>query len=152
MLPEAYNSNLQFQQGPGYVAILQEEIHDVRIIPLDGRAHVGPHIRQYMGDSRGRWEGDTLVVDTTNFTDKTRFMGSTESLHVVERFTMLDADTILYRFTVEDPATWVRPWTAELPMTRIQGPLYEFACHEGNYGLANTLSAARAEEAKKAGK
>jgi hypothetical protein len=105
-----------------------------------------------MGDSRGRWEGTTLVVDTTNFTDKTRFMGSTESLHVVERFTMLDADTILYRFTVDDPATWVRPWTAELPMTRIQGPLYEFACHEGNYGLANTLSAARAEEAKKAGK
>ncbi|MGD0436920.1 MAG: hypothetical protein ABSB86_10675 [Bryobacteraceae bacterium] len=152
MLPEAYNSNLQFQQGPGYVAILQEEIHDVRIIPLDGRPHVGPNIHEYMGDSRGRWEGNTLVVDTTNFTDKTRFMGSTESLHVVERFTMLDADTILYRFTVDDPATWVRPWTAELPMTRIQGPLYEFACHEGNYGLANTLSAARAEEAKQAGK
>jgi hypothetical protein len=146
MLPEAYNSNLQIQQGPGYVAILQEEIHDVRIIPLDGRPHVGPQIRQYMGDSRGRWEGNTLVVDTTNFTGQTKFRGSTESLHVVERFTRLDADTILYRFTVEDPATWARSWTAELPITRIQGPLYEFACHEGNYGMANTLSGARAAE------
>jgi len=146
MLPEAYNSNLQIQQGPGYVAILQEEIHDVRVIPLDGRPHVGPNIRQYMGDSRGRWEGNTLVVDTTNFTDRTSFRGSTENLHVVERFTLLDAGTILYQFTVEDPSTWERSWTAELPMTRIQGPIYEFACHEGNYGLANTLSGARAEE------
>ena len=150
MLPEAYNSNLQIQQGPGYVAILQEEIHDVRIIPLDGHPHVGPQIRSYMGDSRGHWEGNTLVVDTTNFNDKTRFYGSTENLHVVERFTLLDPDTIQYRFTVEDPATWARPWTAELPITRIQGPLYEFACHEGNYGMANTLRGARAQEAKAA--
>jgi hypothetical protein len=148
MLPEAYNSNLQIQQGPGYVAILQEEIHDVRIIPLDGRPHVGPKIRQYMGDSRGRWEGNTLVVDTTNFTGRTSFQGSTENLHVVERFTPLDPDTILYEFTVEDPATWARPWTAQLPITRIPGPIYEFACHEGNYGLANTLNAAREQEKK----
>jgi len=146
MLPEAYNSNLQIQQGPGYVAILQEEIHDVRIIPLDGRPHAGPNIRQYMGDSRGRWEGDTLVVDTTNFTDKTNFEGSSENLHVIERFRLLDPDTILYEFTVDDPHTWARPWTAQLPVTRIPGPIYEFACHEGNYGLANTLRGAREQE------
>jgi hypothetical protein len=146
MLPEAYNSNLQIIQAPGYVAILQEEIHDVRIIPLSGRPHIGPRIRQLRGDSRGRWEGQTLIVDTTNFTDRSNFRGSSEALHLVERFTRLDEDTILYQFTVEDPATWVRPWTAEIPMTKIEGPLYEFACHEGNYGLANSLSAARAQE------
>jgi hypothetical protein len=148
MLPEAYNSNMQIQQGPGYVAILQEEIHDVRIIPLDGRPHVGPKIREYMGDSRGHWEGETLVVDTTNFTDRTNFRGSSENLHVIERFRRVDEETILYQFTVEDPSTWDRPWTAELPITKIQGPLYEFACHEGNYGMANTLRGAR--EAEKA--
>ncbi len=157
MLPEAYNSNIQFQQGPGYVAILQEEIHDARIIPLDGRPHLGPNIRQLMGDSRGRWEGNTLVVDTTNFTDKTNFRGSGENLHVVERFTRVDEDTILYEFTVEDPATWTRPWKAELSMVKIKGPIFEFACHEGNYGLANNLSGARAQEkaeeaAKRSGK
>ena len=146
MLPEAYNSNLQFQQGPGYVAILQEEIHDVRVIPLDGRPHLGPKIRQLMGDSRGRWEGNTLVVDTTNFTDQTNFRGSGENLHVVERFTRVAEDTILYEFTVEDPATWTRPWKGELPMVKTKGPIFEFACHEGNYGLANNLSGARAQE------
>jgi len=150
MLPEAYNSNIQFQQGPGYVAILQEEIHDVRIIPLDGRPHLGPNIRQLMGDSRGRWEGNTLVVDTTNFTDKTNFRGSSENLHVVERFTRVDEDTILYEFTVDDPATWTRPWKAEQSMVKTKGPIFEFACHEGNYGLANNLSGARAEEKKAA--
>ncbi len=146
MLPKAYNSNLQFQQGPGYVAILQEEIHDVRIIPLDGRPHVGPKIRLWMGDSRGRWEGNTLVVDTTNFTARTNFSGSSENLHVIERFTRIDADTILYQFRLEDPATWARPWSAELAFTRIEGPIYEFACHEGNYGMANILRGARAQE------
>jgi hypothetical protein len=146
MLPEAYNSNLQFQQGPGYVVIVQEEIHNARIIPLDGRPHVGHHIRQLMGDSRGRWEGNTLVVDTTNFTDKTNFRGSSENLHVIERFTRVDEDTIRYEFTVEDSSTWTRPWTGVLPMVKIKGPIFEFACHEGNYGLANNLSGARAEE------
>src|SRR6266566_5286939 len=146
MLPEAYNSNIQFQQGPGYVAVLQEEIHDARIIPLDGRPRLGPNIRQLMGDSRGRWEGNTLVVDTTNFTDKTNFRGSSENLHVVERFTRVDEDTILYEFTVDDPSTWTRPWKAELSMVKIKGPIFEFACHEGNYGLANNLSGARAQE------
>jgi len=146
MLPPAYNANLQIQQGPGYVAILQEEIHDVRIIPLDGRPHLGPNIRQYLGDSRGRWEGNTLVVDTTNFNDRTNFRGSSESLHVIERFTRVDADTILYEFTVEDPTTWTRPWKAELPMAKIQGPIYEYACHEGNFDMVNNLTQARALE------
>ena len=157
MLPEAYNSNIQFQQGPGYVAILQEEIHDIRIIPLDGRPHLGPRIRQLMGDSRGRWEGNTLAVDTTNFTDTTNFRGSGENLHVVERFTRVDEETIRYEFTVEDPTTWTRPWKAELSMVKTKGPIFEFACHEGNYGLANNLSGARAQEkaeeaAKRSGK
>ena len=146
MLPPAYNANLQIQQGPGFVAILHEEIHDTRIIPLDGHPHLGPNIRQYLGDSRGHWEGNTLVVDTTNFNDKTNFHGSGENLHVIERFTRVDAETILYEFTVEDPTTFVRPWTAQLPMTKIKGPIYEFACHEGNFDMVNNLSAARAKE------
>ena len=150
MLPPAYNANLQIQQGPGYVAILQEEIHDVRIIPLDGRPHLGPNIRQYLGDSRGHWEGNTLVVDTTNFNDRAIFRGASEKLHVIERFTRTDADTILYEFTVDDPSTWTRPWKAELPMSRIQGPIYEYACHEGNFDMVNNLTSARAQEKKAA--
>jgi hypothetical protein len=150
MMPVGYNSNLQIVQGPGYVAILQEMIHDVRIIPTDGRPHVASNIRQWMGDSTGHWEGDTLVVDTTNFTDRTAFRGSSENLHVVERFRRVDADTISYSFTVSDPDTWAQPWSAEVPMTKIQGPIYEYACSEGNYGMANNLSGARAEERKKA--
>ena len=146
MLPPAYNANLQIQQGPGYVAILHEEIHDTRIIPLDGHPHLGPNIRQYLGDSRGHWEGNTLVVDTTNFNEKTNFHGSGENLHVIERFTRVDAETIVYEFTVEDPTTFTRSWKAELPMTKIKGPIYEFACHEGNFDMVNNLSAARAKE------
>jgi hypothetical protein len=152
MLPEAYNSNIQIQQGPGYVTILQEMIHDVRIVPLDGQPHPGPKIRQYMGDSRGHWEDKTLVVDTTNFNGRTVFHGSGEDLHVVERFTRVDADSILYQFTVEDPSTWDRPWKGELLLTRIQGPIFEYACHEGNYGMANTLRGARAAEKEPAQK
>jgi len=151
MLAAGYNSNLQIVQGPGYVAILQEMIHDVRIIPTDGRPHISSSIRQLMGDSRGHWEGDTLVVDTTNFTDRGTFRGSSERMHVSERFTRTDADTILYQFTVDDPGTWSKPWSGEQPMARISGPLFEYACSEGNYGLPNILSAVRAEE-KKAGK
>ena len=146
MLPEGYNSNLQIVQGPGYVAILQEMIHDVRIIPLDGRPHPPQAIRQYLGDSRGHWEGNTLVVDTTNFTDRTAFRGSSQNLHVVERFTRTDDDTILYQFTVDDPATWDKPWSGELPMGKVDGLVYEYACQEGNYGMRNILSGARATE------
>ena len=148
MLPSAYNSNLQIVQDAGHVAILQEMIHSARIVPTDGSPHLSPRIRQWMGDSRGRWDGDTLVVDTTNFTDKTAFRNSTADLHLVERFTRVDADTIIYEFTAEDPATWARPWTAQIPLVRIEGPIFEFACHEGNLGIANTLSGARAAEKK----
>jgi hypothetical protein len=148
MLPFAYNNNLQIFQSAGYVAILQEIVHDVRVIPLDRRPHLPASIRQWRGDSRGHWEGNTLVVDTTNFRSKGAFFASaTESLHVVERFTRIAENTLLYEFTVEDPATWVKPWTAQLPMMKDPNRIFEFACHEGNYGMANTLSGARAQEA-----
>jgi hypothetical protein len=153
MLQSGYNSNLQIFEGAGYVAILQEMIHDVRMIPTDGRPHLPANIRQWRGDSRGHWEGNTLVVDTTNFTNRTAFRGSTESLHVIERFTRTAEDIILYEFTLEDPATWTKPWTVQMPLAKAPGRIFEYACHEGNYGMANTLSEARALEAeKKAGK
>ena len=146
MLPGAYNNNYQIVQTPGYVMILVEMLHDVRIIPLDGRSHLSPNIRQWTGSYRGRWEGETLVVETKNLTDKTAFQGSSENMRLIERFTRVDGDTIRYQFTVDDPATWARPWSAELPMKKTIGPLFEHACHEGNYGLYNTLAGARAEE------
>jgi hypothetical protein len=154
MLPAGYNSNLQIVQGPGYVAILQEMIHDVRVIPTDGSPHLAAGIRQWFGDSRGHWEGDTLVVDTTNFTDRTAFRGTSKNLHVVERFSRQADDRILYQFTVDDPSTWAKSWSAEMPMTKIDGPIFEYACHEGNYGMRNNLSGARAQEkaAQAAGK
>ena len=148
MLPAGYNSYLQIVQTPAYVVILQEMIHDARIIPLDGRPHAPPSIRRWLGDSRGRWEGDTLVVDTTNFTDKTNFRGSRENLHVVERFTRVDENTVRYEFTVDDPTTWTKPWSAEMPLARDKGPIFEYACHEANYGFANNLKGARAQETK----
>jgi hypothetical protein len=146
MLPTQYNNNYQILQSPGYVTILIEMIHDVRIIPLDGRPHISKNIRQWMGDSRGHWEGQTLVVDTTNFTDRTNFMGSGENLHLIERFTRTDANTLLYQFTVDDPATFTRPWSGEIPMTKAEGPIYEYACHEGNYSMETMLKGARAQE------
>jgi len=150
MLPGGYNNNYQIVQGPGYVMIIVEMIHDARIIPTDGRPHLSKHVRQWMGDSRGRWEGTTLVVETTNFTDKTAFRGSGENLRLIERFTRSGPDQILYQFTVEDPASFTRPWSAELPMRRMDEPLYEYACHEGNYGMEGILSGARTDEAKAA--
>jgi hypothetical protein len=156
MLGSTYNANLQIVQTPATVAIGHEIIHALRIIPMDGRPHLLPEVRQLGGDSRGHWEGDTLVVDTTNFTDQTNFrpppatgrqdIFSSRDLHVVERFTRTDPDTIVYRFTVEDPSTWTRPWSGELLTRKIEGPIFEYACHEGNYGLANILAAARAKE------
>ena len=150
MLAGAYNNNYQIVQAPGYVMILVEMIHDARIIPLDGRPHLPGNARQWMGSYRGRWEGDTLVVETTNFNGKSPFRGSSEHMRLIERFTRVDEDTLVYRFTVDDPATWTRSWSAELPMKRISGPLFEDACHEGNYGLYNTLAGARAEDKKAA--
>jgi len=150
IMPSGYNNNFQIVQGAGYVMILVEMIHDARIIPLDGRPHVSKNVRQWMGDSRGHWEGNTLVVETTNFTDKTAFHGSSENLRVVERFTRTAEDTIMYRFTAEDPSTWPRPWSAELLTKKTIGPLFEHACHEGNYGLYNSLAGARAQEKRAA--
>jgi len=152
MLPQGYNSNLQIVQGEGYVAIEQEMIHDVRIIPTDGRPHLPADVHQWLGDSRGHWEGNTLVVDTTNFTDKTALRGSGENLHVVERFTRTDADTVKYEFTVSDPTTWEKSWSGEVLMSKIDGPIFEYACTEGNYGMRNNLSGARADEKKAAEK
>jgi hypothetical protein len=146
MLPAGYNNNYQIVQGPDHVAILVEMIHDARIISLDGRSHVSSKIRKLTGDSRGRWEGNTLVVETTNFTDQTNFRGSGENLRVVERFTRVDEETLLYQFTVDDPQSFVRPWSGEIPMKKIPGPIFEYACHEGNFSMENILSIARAEE------
>ena len=151
MLAGAYNNNYQIVQAPGYVMILTEMIHDVRVIPLDGRPHLPQNVRQWTGSYLGRWEGETLVVESTNFTNKTAFQGSSENMRLTERFTRVAEDTIRYQFTVDDPATWARPWSAEVPWKKTIGPLFEHACHEGNYGLANTLAGARAEEKRAAG-
>jgi hypothetical protein len=143
MLPPPYNDALQIVQTPGHVVVARELASAPRVIPTDGRPHLPRNIQQWAGDSRGRWEGDTLVVDTTNFTPRTAFQGSGSALHVVERFTRVSADRILYRFTVDDPDTWTRPWSAEIPMIAAKGPLFEYACHEGNYGLLGILKGAR---------
>ena len=129
-LPGPYNNNMQIVQTPGYVLIFTEMIHDARVVPMDGRPHNSPNLRSWMGDSRGRWEGDTLVVDTINFTDRTNFRGSGANLHLVERFTRIDADTIEYRFTLDDPTTWTTPWTVAYPIVKTDGPTSGFACHE----------------------
>lgn len=147
MLPVLYNNNYQIVQTPDYVMILVEMVHDARIIRMNAK-HASPNARQWLGDSVGHWEGDTLVVDTTNFTDKTRFRGSTENLHVVERFTRIDTGTILYRATIDDPAAFSRPWTIEYPFLATRGPIYEYACHEGNYALTDILAGARKKEAE----
>ena len=150
MMTPGYNTNYQIVQGAGYVMILVEMIHDARIIPIDSRAPLPENVRQWMGDSRGHWEGDTLVIETTNLNGKNPFRGSSEHMRVVERLTRVDASTLGYRFTVDDPATWAAPWTAEAPMTKSVGPIFEHACHEGNYGVRNTLAGARAEEKRAA--
>ena len=140
ILPPAYNDIHQIFQTPDYVVVFTElSTNPARIIPLDGRPHSSDQIRQYAGDSRGRWEGDTLVVETRNYTDKRRWRGSTGALHVVERFTRVDADTIRYKFTVNDPNTWTRPWSAEIPMVKTEGRLFEYGCHEGNHDIRHIL-------------
>jgi hypothetical protein len=146
MIPGAYNNNYQFVQTPDAIAIDSEMIHEVRIIPLDGRPHISSAIRLWMGDSVGHWEGDTLVVDTTNFTDKTPFHGSDRNLHVIERFTLTGQDTIRYRFTIDDTSAFARTWSGEIIMSRAAGPIFEYACHETNYSLPDILAGARAEE------
>jgi hypothetical protein len=145
-LPTLYNNNIRITQGPGYVAITHEMVHDTRIIPLDGRPRLSSKIHQWFGDSRGHWDGNTLVVETVNFSDKTNYRGSGATLHLVERFTRSGKNNVEYRMTVDDPATWTKPWTAELHMRTSEGDLYEYACHEGNYGLHNILEVARDAE------
>jgi hypothetical protein len=158
MFPAGYNNAYQILQVPGYVVILYEMIHDARIIPLDGRPHVASGIRLWMGDSRGHWEGDTLVVETTNFHDRgwiasssaagrMKGIGTSEALQVVERFTRVDSDTIEYEVTIEDPKVYTRPWTVAMPLTRDPNyQIFEYACHEGNRAVANVLAGARAQE------
>jgi hypothetical protein len=148
MVPGPYNNNFQIAQNPAFVNILIEAEHDVRTIPLDGRPHFPSTLRFWLGDARGHWEGDTLVVDTTNFNAQTNFRGSSQGLHLIERFTLTSADTMMYKVTVEDPTTFTKPWTMEIPMTRTAGPIYEMACHEGNYAMSGILSGARTEERK----
>ena len=150
MMNAGYNANYQIVQSPGYVMILTEMIHDARIIPLDTRPQAAQGVRQWVGVSRGRWEGNTLVVETTNFNGKNAFRGASENLKVTERFTRTADDMIDYKFTVEDPATWDKAWTAEAPLAKTEGPIFEFACHETNYGISNILAGARAEEKTKA--
>jgi hypothetical protein len=155
MMPGFYNHNYNIMQTPDYVVIYVEMIHDARIIPLDGRPHLSPHVRQWLGSSRGRWEGDTLVVETTNLSEKAHeqrvemanvVFGISEHVQIVERFTRTSEDTIDYRFTITDPTTYQRAWTAAIPMAAIEGPLFEYACHEGNYAVPNMLRGARADE------
>ena len=146
MLPGPYNNYVEIHHIGDHVVINNEMIHDARIVPLDGRPHAPAALRRWQGDSRGRWDGNTLVIDTTNFTSKTQFQGSSDQLHVVERITRVDPKTLLYRFTVEDPATWERPWTGEYPWVATNENIYEYACHEANYALVDILRGARAEE------
>jgi len=159
MLGSTYNANFQLLQNGADLVILSEMIHSARIIYMDGRPHIAAGIHLLAGDSRGRWDGDTLVVDSTNFSDKTNFRGppatarqdifSSPQLHVVERFTRVNDDTIVYRFTVDDPGTWTRPWSGETLIRKTRGPIFEYACHEGNYGLVDILAGARAAEKKR---
>jgi hypothetical protein len=144
-----YNDLHQIVQTPNSIMILTEMVHDARIVRMNAE-HLPKNIRRWLGDSVGHWDGDTLVIDTTNFTDKTRFRGSTENLHVVERLTRIDAKTLLYRFTVDDPNTWDRPWTGEMAWPMTTQPIYEYACHEGNYALGDVMRGARRQEAEEA--
>ncbi|MDX1382925.1 MAG: hypothetical protein R3190_04725 [Thermoanaerobaculia bacterium] len=155
MLPSAYNNNVQIFQTEDTVAILNEMVHQARIVPLDGRSRPGEDVRQWLGIPRGRWEGETLVVESTGFTDKTPSfstilgaMGTGERLRLIERFTRVAPDTLLYEFTVDDPATFTRTFSAAIPMRAASEPIYEYACHEGNYGMTNLLRGARAQEAE----
>ena len=154
IVPGAYNNNIQIVQTRDTVVVFNEMIHDARIIPMDGRPHLPGHIRPLLGDSLGRWDGDTLVIETTNFTDRTRFRGSDENLRLTERFTRTDHATLMYEFTVDNPTAFASRWTAAYPMAKSDAHIYEYACHEGNYGLRNMLTSARfaekaAEDAKK---
>ena len=147
MLPSAYNNNVQLFQTPDHVVILNEMVHNARIVRIDKPSHLPTDVRQWVGDSRGHWDGNTLVVETTNFLGQTSFQGSSANLKLVERFTRVDTGTLVYEFTAEDPDTWSQTWTAAVPMTKSEEPMFEYACHEGNYGMEGILAGARAVEA-----
>jgi hypothetical protein len=151
MSPSAYNNTYRIVQSPGYVAIQIEMLGGTRVIPTTGGAHIGASLRQYMGDSRGHWEGNTLVVETTNFSHRTLYRGSSENMKLIEHFTVVEPNVLDYEFTIVDPTTFVKPWTASVPYLRTTDQLFEYACHEGNYGMEGILQGARAEEAKAAG-
>ena len=151
MLPSAYNNNFQLVQTADHVLLLKEMVHETRVIPLDGRPPMHDSVRQWLGSSRGYWEGDTLVVQTTNFTPKTHFRSTSENMRLTERFTRVADDVLLYEFTVEDPVTLTRPWTVQIPTVRLDGLIYEFACHETNRGMLGILSGARARDRAAAG-
>ncbi len=144
--PSAYNNNVHIFQTPEHAALFIEMVHDARIVPLDGRPHLPENIRQWRGDSRGHWEGDTLVVETTNFTDKASFRGSGKNMHLSERFTRIGLDRLLYEYTIDDPESFTKPWSAAIPMKKTNQPMFEYACHEGNYSMVTMLAGARAEE------
>ena len=144
MVSSAYNNNVQIFQVPGYVVILNEMVHNARIIPIDGRPH--GELPQWSGDSRGRWEGETLVIETRNFLRETSLGGSSADTYLVERFRRMDPDTVMYEFTVEDPNNFTRPWTAMMPLRRTDGPLFEYACHEGNIGMHGIMAGARRKD------
>ena len=149
MLPGPYNNYMQLFQFKDHVIIFNEMIHDARVVPLDGRPHLPQSVRRYLGDSVGRWEGNTLVVDTTNFTDKTNFRGASDRMHLIEKFSRPDADTLLYEFTVEDPTSFTKSWSGAVPMKRTDEQLYEYACHEGNEAMVGILGGARYEDKQK---
>jgi hypothetical protein len=150
MMPAIYGNQYQIVQAPGYVAILYEMVHETRVIPLDGRAHVSARLDQDMGDARGSWDGDTLVVQTTNFRERSVYRDANpETLTITERFNRIAPDKVRWSVTIDDPKTWTRPWTFAMPLTADPNPLPSYECHEGNYGLRNILSAARAEERRK---
>ncbi len=150
MLPALYNNNYQIVQTPNAVMIMTEMIHDVRVVRING-THPPENVRHWLGDSIGHWEGDTLVVETTNFNDEPHFRGASSNLKVIERFTRADANTFVYKATLDDPATWSRPWTLEIPFVATPGPIYEYACHEGNYAIEDILGGARRIESREAG-
>ena len=145
-LTAGYQSGYQILQSPTAVVVVTEMIHDARVIRLDGSPHIPSAVHQWTGDSRGHWEGDTLVVDTTNYMPRAFMSASSEQLHVTERFTRTDAETLKYEITINDPGTWTKPWSLMIPLKRSSDPLYEYACHEGNYGMAGVLAGARAQE------
>ena len=146
LTPGGYNQNMQVVQTTEHVALMTEMVHTARIVPLDGRPQLNARLKQWSGEARGRWEGDTLVIETTNFKEERRWRGSTANMKLIERLTLLDPDTLEYKYTVIDPDTWTSPWTAAIPLRRATEPMYEYACHEGNHSMVGILSGARAME------